>query len=361
VTTTTYDATGLTNGTAVNYAIQSVDQSGNSSSNSSTASATPLATLAPTAPTPIGTFDRTGNPLTTVSLKPILIVSNATPVDGRAEPTYTFAVYGDAGLTNLVASTSGVVQGISTNPTHWQVTDPTLPDDVALVNGTTYYWRARANDSVTDGEWSSSSSFIASSEVETSIELTAFSAETDRGMVSLSWQTVLDLGIEGFSVYRSVNVDGPFELVSSNLIRGMDGAYEFNDFDVSVNVTYYYQIQVSSTLEADSRFGPISIKVAPPNSYAMDQNYPNPFNPTTSIRYELPQSGHVQLTVYNILGQEVTRLVDSAQNAGFHTIQWNGLNGAQRRVSSGLYLYRIAVKVDGQTTFSTAKKMLLLK
>lgn len=361
VTTTTYDATGLTNGTAVNYAIQSVDQSGNSSGNSSTVSATPLATLAPTAPTPIGTFDRTGTPLTTVSLKPILIVSNATPVDGRAEATYTFAVYGDAGLTNLVASTSGVVQGTSSNPTHWQVTDPTLPDDVALVDGTTYYWRARANDNVTDGEWSSSSSFIASSEVETSIELTAFSADTDRGMVSLSWQTVFDLGIEGFSVYRSVNAEGPFELVSSNLIRGIDGAYEFNDFNVAVNVTYYYQIEVSSTLEADSRFGPISIKVAPPNSYAMDQNFPNPFNPTTSIRYELPQSGHVQLTVYNILGQEVTRLVDAAQTAGFHTIQWNGLNGAQRRVSSGLYLYRIAVKVDGQTTFSTAKKMLLLK
>ena len=123
----------------------------------------------------------------------------------------------------------------------------------------------------------------------------------------------------------------------------------------------YVSSDLPDSIPTCRRHGPISVKVTPPNTYAMEQNYPNPFNPTTTIRYELPQSGHVELTVYNILGQEVRRLVDMQQDAGFHTIQWNGLNALQNRVSSGVYLYWIAVRVDGQPTFSTAKKMLLVK
>jgi len=358
---TLFDVTGLDNGTSVEFTVRSVDNIGNTSAVSSAAATTPLATLAPSAPTVAGTFDMGGNVVTTVSVKPILVVDNVTPVAGRAAPTYSFAVYGDSSLTNLVISTSGVVEGTSGNPTHWQVVDPTLPDQIALIDGTHYYWRARANDGVTDGPWSAAATFIASSSEPVGVELVSFTAESDRGKVSLHWQTLIDLGVQGFNVYRSVNQNGPFESVSSGLIRGRAGVYEFNDFDVHVNMTYYYQVEVNSSLHGNRRHGPISVKVTPPNTYAIEQNYPNPFNPTTSIRYELPQSGHVELTVYNILGQEVRRLVDMQQDAGFHTIQWNGLNTVQNRVSSGVYLYRIAVRVDGQSTFSKTKKMLLVK
>ena len=97
-------------------------------------------------------------------------------------------------------------------------------------------------------------------------------------------------------------------------------------------------------------------ETATPTSFTLHAASPNPFNPATTISYEVPQSTHIQLTVYNLLGQEVKTLVNATQQAGFHTIIWTGLNGAGNAVSSGLYFYRLET---GE--FSRAKKMLLLK
>jgi flagellar hook assembly protein FlgD len=96
--------------------------------------------------------------------------------------------------------------------------------------------------------------------------------------------------------------------------------------------------------------------VAPPNEFTLGQNFPNPFNPVTTIRYELPKQTKVTLKVYNLLGQEVKTLVNETQQAGFHTIIWNGRNGAGYAVASGLYFYRLEAGA-----FTKAKKMLLLK
>ena len=360
VTQTTYDATGLNNGTTYTFEVRAVDQTGNVSTTNPTDTAIPAATLAPTKPTPAGTFI-SGVAADVVSLKPILVVGNATPVDGRPTPTYAFAVYGDAALTNLVVSESGVAQGDANNPTHWQVTDSSLPEEVALLDSTRYYWRSRANDTVTDGPWSDIDSFYTSSTKPVGVELASFIAESERGVVDLTWGTFQDIGINGFRVYRSLNADGGFELISSNLITGQGGQYEFSDWNVTVNAVYYYRLEAVNSVGVDQLFDPISVRVAPPNAYSLGQNYPNPFNPTTTIRYELPQTGYVTLSVYNLLGQEVVQLVESPQTAGFHTVQWNGLNTSKQRVSSGVYFYRIAIRTDGKTEFTSVRKMLLLK
>jgi hypothetical protein len=88
-----------------------------------------------------------------------------------------------------------------------------------------------------------------------------------------------------------------------------------------------------------------------PTQFALDQNYPNPFNPTTEIAFDLAKSGRVALTIYNVLGQEVTTLIDREMDAGSHSVQWDASN-----VSSGVYFYRISAGDFNQT-----KKMLLLK
>ena len=88
-----------------------------------------------------------------------------------------------------------------------------------------------------------------------------------------------------------------------------------------------------------------------PRAFALDQNVPNPFNPATQIRYALPDAGSVRLTVYNALGQEVARLVDGHQEAGFHVVRWNA-----GRVASGTYYYRL--EAPG---FDSVRKMMLLK
>jgi hypothetical protein len=93
-----------------------------------------------------------------------------------------------------------------------------------------------------------------------------------------------------------------------------------------------------------------------PTTIALMQNYPNPFNPSTQIRYALPVQSYVTLTVYNALGQEVARLADEVQEAGYHEVRWNGTNGSGTPVSTGIYFYRMRAG-----DFVDIKKMLLLK
>jgi len=78
-----------------------------------------------------------------------------------------------------------------------------------------------------------------------------------------------------------------------------------------------------------------------PDQYKLYSNYPNPFNPQTTIRYDLPKTSEVTLTIYNSLGQEVTTLVNATQDAGSYTVIWDGVSDLGRQVSSGVYFYRI--------------------
>jgi hypothetical protein len=93
-----------------------------------------------------------------------------------------------------------------------------------------------------------------------------------------------------------------------------------------------------------------------PIDYALEQNYPNPFNPTTTIEYGLPVDGHVTINVYNVLGQEVRRLVDDDQTAGKHNVLWDGTDDAGAAVATGVYLYRIEAG-----PFTASRSMLLIK
>ena len=89
-----------------------------------------------------------------------------------------------------------------------------------------------------------------------------------------------------------------------------------------------------------------------PSSYNLDQNYPNPFNPSTTIQYSIPEAGNVNISIYNILGQEVkTVLNNSSQSAGTYKVVFDASN-----MPSGIYIYRIQVN-----NFISTKKMILLK
>lgn len=93
-----------------------------------------------------------------------------------------------------------------------------------------------------------------------------------------------------------------------------------------------------------------------PGAFALSQNYPNPFNPDTEIRYSLPSRGHVELSIFNILGQRVAKLVDEEKPAGVHTVRWNGTDARGQAVASGIYLYQVRM---GEYTAS--KKMILVR
>ena len=87
------------------------------------------------------------------------------------------------------------------------------------------------------------------------------------------------------------------------------------------------------------------------DQYGLAQNYPNPFNPSTTITYNIPQSGNVKLTVYDVLGNEITTLVNEFKIAGTHQRDFNA-----GWLASGLYFYKI--EVNG---YSEIKKMMLVK
>ncbi len=93
-----------------------------------------------------------------------------------------------------------------------------------------------------------------------------------------------------------------------------------------------------------------------PASFALLQNCPNPFNPTTVISFALPEAGVMQLTIYNLHGQEVRKLIDGQMHAGFHTINWNGRDEHGQIVPSGVYLY----KLQGNG-FALTRKMIFMK
>ncbi len=96
--------------------------------------------------------------------------------------------------------------------------------------------------------------------------------------------------------------------------------------------------------------------IAAPTEFSLSQNYPNPFNPTTTIQYSLKQRSKVILSVYNILGQLVKQLIQAEQDAGRYSLQWDGTNNFNQKVSSGMYFYRIEAG-----DFASVKKMLMLK
>src|SRR5204862_573609 len=74
-----------------------------------------------------------------------------------------------------------------------------------------------------------------------------------------------------------------------------------------------------------------------PRHFSLEENYPNPFNPSTTIRYSLPTDSYVKLSIYNMLGQEISTLVNQRKGAGVYTVSWDASN-----VSSGVYFYRLA-------------------
>jgi Secretion system C-terminal sorting domain len=92
------------------------------------------------------------------------------------------------------------------------------------------------------------------------------------------------------------------------------------------------------------------------NEYILHQNYPNPFNPSTTIKYQLSSSGIVTLKVYDILGREVTTLVNGFKSEGSYEISFDAKN-----LSSGVYIYRVTVSNNGRILFTDSKQMLLMK
>ena len=99
------------------------------------------------------------------------------------------------------------------------------------------------------------------------------------------------------------------------------------------------------------------VEVEPiPDTFSLHQNFPNPFNPITTIYYDLPLDGKIEIIIHDILGRKVTTLVSGYYEKGYKTVQWKGLDQNGNKVSSGIYFYSLISK-----DVRVSKKMVYLK
>ena len=188
------------------------------------------------------------------------------------------------------------------------------------------------------------------------VELTSFTAKGSVNEVELSWITATETNNQGFEIQRD---DGK-GFVPITFVKGFGTtteahAYSYIDKGLKVG-TYSYRLKQVDLNGTFSYSDVIEAEVIAPAVFALEQNYPNPFNPTTNINYQLKVDSKVTLKIFDILGQEITTLVNENLEAGKHTAVFNA-----SQLSSGVYMYKLEARgVDG-SSFISVKKMLLTK
>ncbi len=134
------------------------------------------------------------------------------------------------------------------------------------------------------------------------------------------------------------------------------GTFKFSPTGSQGHQPYFDKVTITvnnGVLEAADEGSGAAIK---PEAYRLNQNTPNPFNPSTTISFYNEAKGQVNLTIYNLLGQNVRTLVDGEMAPGMQEVIWDGTDDNGETVSSGIYFYRLSA---GE--FHDIKKMMLLK
>jgi hypothetical protein len=187
--------------------------------------------------------------------------------------------------------------------------------------------------------------------------LNSFSAQVRGNSASLKWSTAAESNNYGFEVQRGSNgtLFSKIGFVKGNGTTSVQNHYEFVDHDLTMGAYYYRLKQID--FNGDYKFsGTTKITIGALNEFRLEQNSPNPLKLSTTISYSLPESGEVELTIYNVYGQIVFKLVEEFQEAGRYSVKWSGIDEAGKKVASGIYFYKI------QALNSTIiRKMILAK
>jgi len=195
----------------------------------------------------------------------------------------------------------------------------------------------------------------------------------DTGFITFSWEDSWNFTDDEIVYHLHVSSTGIGDHDMDTTATSASVPYqEIIELMVENNVTTayidwtVYALDSTDTLEAEN--APFSLIVNGENAlsayeeelipaqYALHQNYPNPFNPVTTVRYDLPENSLVTITIYDMLGKEISTIVNEYQDAGYKSIVWNATNDYGQSISAGIYIYQIKTKDFVQT-----KKMILLK
>ena len=196
--------------------------------------------------------------------------------------------------------------------------------------------------------------FVRIPEIDTTLSNDLFSELLTMGFIDNDhYFTVLDDSIQSlymanpdtFSVLGTLNILTIRHVLDQIKVITADHSF-FADYNERVLTFFNMYSDVLSTAKDSSI----------PHQYTLYSAYPNPFNPITTLRYNFPENGHVNITIYDMLGRHVKTLVNQTQDAGFKSVIWNATNDYGKPVSAGVYLYQIQAGEFVQT-----RKMVLLK
>lgn len=188
----------------------------------------------------------------------------------------------------------------------------------------------------------------------------------------LSWDNNIESDITSYKIYKYVSFDLGWQFLASTGGTSYEDLTEYYctappPQQCMAGHDIYYRItamdnQSKESIPSDSikthvqgglpqKIASGSEQVILPNEYSLKQNYPNPFNPVTSIVFQLPKSGLVQLKVYDMLGSEIAVLVNEVKSEGSYSINFDA-----SKLPSGVYIYSLRVN-----DFVQNNKMTLLK
>ena len=186
------------------------------------------------------------------------------------------------------------------------------------------------------------------------VELVSFTAKLVEDIVLLEWITATETNNLGFEIQRKP-VNAEWENVGFVQGHGTtteSQSYRYSDnFDSITANSLTYRLK---QIDFDGSFkysDEVLVREASPIEFTLEQNYPNPFNPSTTIKFSIPEATTVTLTIYNVLGERVTELVNSKLAAGRYSFRWNAQN-----VATGMYIYELRT-----SNFVSVKKTILIK
>lgn len=229
--------------------------------------------------------------------------------------------------------------------------------DREVVTGKYYGYAATAIDGA-GNESAFSNRIDTTIAATTPVELSLFTAHLNANQVNLVWKTESESNNFGFDVERRMNSESKFKkigFISGNGTTMEPQEYKFVDENIEKG-TYYYRLK---QIDFDAKFeysSTIKIVVDIPEEYKLLQNYPNPFNPKTTIVYNLAAACHVKLTIYDVTGREIQKVVDKMQEAGHYEVEWSAQNSQKQSIAGGMYYYKLETP-----DFTQFRKMLLLK
>lgn len=202
---------------------------------------------------------------------------------------------------------------------------------------------------------------------DTTDVLSAFTARIKDNSIFLNWKLSNPVEISYYYIERQDPKTRSYIRINDNKIKKTDFIektkdevsnivykYNFEDKPERDGVYYYHITGYSSNGTVLFQSEDIKIGITGIRDFKLDQNRPNPFNPTTTIRYELLSNSHVTLKVYDLIGREITTLVDDNQSAGIYSIDFDASKFSQ--LTSGIYFYKLETE-----KYSDVKKMILTK